>query len=259
MRSWHGGDNAPGAKRNRARWTRRRLLGTAGALAAGLWLPATRPPSAAAGWWAAVTADELNLRAEPGTWSAVLATVWGGEWVEVQDGPTADGWCWVAVDGRAGWADGAFLSADGAVEPAYGGESGMLSWEGGWAERWVDVDRSSQTVTMFEGDSPVGSFWAAMGADGSDDGFYATAVGSWSVYEMTEELSWTDYGGGFITNWAGFDPNRLNGFHSYLLDENGWPVPGGDGPTGGCVALDPGAAAQLFSFVTFGTRVEVHW
>ncbi len=259
MQRVHGRDGAPGTGGNRTGWTRRRLLGAAGAVAAGLWLPTMRPGSASAGWGAMVTADQLNLRAEPGTWAEVLANVWGGEWVEVQDGPTADGWYWVAVDGRSGWADGAFLSADGTVAPAAGGESGMLSWQGDWAERWVDVNRSSQTVTMFEGETPVGSYWAAMGADGSADGFFATAVGSWSVYEMTEGLSWTDYGGGFITNWAGFDPNRLNGFHSFLLDENGWPVPGGDGPTGGCVALDPGAAAHLFSFVGIGTRVEVHW
>lgn len=260
MQRWHGRDDAPGDGRTGTGWTRRRVLGTAGALAAGLWLPARRPPSAAAGWGAVVAAEELNLRAEPGTWAEVLATAWRGEWVEIQDGPTADGWYWVAVDGRAGWADGAFLSAEGgAGVAASGGETGMLSWQGGWAERWIDVSRSSQMVTLFEGDAPVGSYWAAMGADGSDDGFFATAVGSWSVYEMTEGLSWTDYGGGFITNWVGFDPNRFNGFHSFLLDENGWLVPGGDGPTGGCVALESGAATHLFAFVSIGTRVEVHW
>ena len=107
--------------------------------------------------------------------------------------------------------------------------------------------------------APVASFWGAMSGDGSADGFFATAVGTYYVYEKTEGLSWTDYGGGFITHWVGFDSSRANGFHSFLLDENGWAVPGGDGPTGGCVALGAGMAEQLYWFVDYGTRVEVHW
>jgi hypothetical protein len=234
--------------------SRRRLLGAFGGAAIGLVLPAVRPQAAGATWGATVIAPELNLRAEPGTWAEVSGVVWGGEWVELLDGPTGEGWWWVAAGDRAGWADGAFLAVDGV---AFGGEAGS-GWDVG-GDRWVDVNRSSGMVTLFAGDAPVNGFWAAMGADGSADGFFATAVGSWSVYEKTEGLAWTDFGGGFITHWAGFDPNRLNGFHSFLLDENGWPIAGGDGPTGGCVALDPWAAAELYWFVSVGTRVEVHW
>jgi len=42
------------------------------------------------------------------------------------------------------------------------------------------------------------------------------------------------------------------------MDTEGQIIPGGDGPTGGCVALAPGAADELFAFVSVGTRVEVH-
>ena len=205
-------------------------------------------PKAAAGWWVEVTADEVNLRAEPGEWAEPVGRAWAGEWVEVIDGPVADGWYRVQAGDRGGWAAGQFLAIEGS---AVGGVA--------WGERWVDVNRSTQTVTLFEGETPVASYWGAMGGDGSADGFFATAVGTHYVYDKTEGLNWTDFGGGWITHWVGFDPNRANGFHSYLKDENGWPVPGGDGPTGGCVALDPAAAEHVYWFASIGTRVEVHW
>ena len=43
------------------------------------------------------------------------------------------------------------------------------------------------------------------------------------------------------------------------MDENGNVIEGGDGATGGCVAMDPGLAAALYEFATYGMRVEVHW
>jgi lipoprotein-anchoring transpeptidase ErfK/SrfK len=43
------------------------------------------------------------------------------------------------------------------------------------------------------------------------------------------------------------------------MDMAGQVIPGGDDPTGGCVALAPAAADQLFAFVSVGTRVEVHY
>jgi hypothetical protein len=60
-------------------------------------------------------------------------------------------------------------------------------------------------------------------------------------------------------SWVGFDPSRVNGFHSFSMDENGNVIKGGDGPTGGCVALEPSAAAALYDFADYGMRVEVHW
>jgi len=113
-------------------------------------------------------------------------------------------------------------------------------------------------VTLYEGDVAVAGYWAAMGSDSSDDGFFATAVGTHYVYEKYGGLSWTDWVGAWVGAWVGFDPARLNGFHTYLLDMAGQVIPGGDGPTGGCVALAPAAADQLFAFVSVGTRVEVH-
>jgi hypothetical protein len=125
-------------------------------------------------------------------------------------------------------------------------------------EHWVDVNRSNQLVTLYEGDKPIAAFPASLGFDSSDSGYYATAIGTYYIYNMYAGLNWTDWGQAWIRDWIGFDPERQNGFHSYSMDASGTVLPDGDGPTGGCVALAPAAADQLFAFVTVGTRVVVH-
>lgn len=212
-----------------------------------------QPAGVAAQGIAAVAAPQLNLRAEPGTWSPVIGQVWQGESLTLVAGPTPDDWYQVQTGDRLGWAYGGGLVVGGA------GNSGQSVPADVSGERWVDVDRSAQTVTLYEGDAPVASYWAAMGRDASDDGFFATAVGTYHVYEKVGGLNWTDWGGAWVGSWVGFDPDRLNGFHSYSMDETGAVLPDGAAPTGGCVALDPAAADQVFAFVSVGTRVEVHW
>src|SRR5215217_3940502 len=181
---------------------------------------------------ASVAAPLLNLRAEPGTWAPVVGQLWQGEALALLAGPTPDAWYQVQAGDQTGWAYGDLLALDGtgdALSPGWLGSPDS-------AERWVDVDRTTQTVTLYEGDVAVAGYWAAMGSDASDDGFFATAVGTYYVYEKYGGLSWTDWGGAWVGDWVGFDPNRLNGFHTYLLDMAGQVIPGGDGPTGGCVA-----------------------
>jgi L,D-transpeptidase catalytic domain/Bacterial SH3 domain len=203
---------------------------------------------------ASVAAPQLNLRAEPGTWAPVVGQLWQGEQLALLAGPTPDDWYQVQTGDQTGWAYGGLLALDGA-----GDALGQApSWAAGGAERWVDVDRTTQMVTLYDGDSAVATYWAAMGSDPSDDGFFATAVGTYYIYDKYGGLSWTDWGGAWVSDWIGFDPVRLNGFHTYSMDTTGQVIPGGDGPTGGCVALAPAAADQLFAFVAVGTRVEVH-
>lgn len=203
---------------------------------------------------AAVAAPQLNLRADAGTWAPVVGQVWQGERLTLLAGPTPDDWYQVQAGDRTGWAYGGLLALDGvggALDPGWSGAADS-------AEHWVDVDRTTQVVALYEGDVAVAEYWAAMGSDPSDDGFFATAVGTYYVYEKYWGLSWTDWGGAWVSDWVGFDPARLNGFHTYSMDTEGQIIPGGDGPTGGCVALAPGAADELFAFVSVGTRVEVH-
>lgn len=201
-----------------------------------------------------IDTDVLNLRESPGTDGSIIAVMWEGEPVTVYEGTYYDGWYLIDYQGQVGWANGGYLSINGirgwASEQVVAGPA---------AERWIDFDRSSQTVTLYEGDFAVASYWGAIGWDTSADGFFATALGTYYVYSKYEPVSWSDWGQTYIRYWVGYDPARSNGFHSYSVDANGDVVPGGDGETGGCIALDLGAAAAVFDFATIGMRVEIHW
>ncbi|MCC6313637.1 MAG: L,D-transpeptidase family protein [Thermomicrobiales bacterium] len=246
------------------RWSGRwwRMLATLGMTLA---LAGMAAAGAGAEWTGEVTAQSLNVRAEPGEWADVVGVLDRGEIVEIVDGPNAEGWMRVGNGSIQGWVVGGALATGEGPAPAEwteataapAAETPVETPSGG--DRWVDVDRSSQTVTLYDGGAPVASYWAAMGSDASADGFYATAIGTYFVYEKIDGLSYTPYAGAWVDDWVGFDPDRFNGFHSFTLDQNGWQIPGGDGPTGGCVALPMDAADRVFGFVTVGTRVEVHW
>ena len=230
------------------------VVGWLAAIAVAIAVAVGLPTGARAEGGASVAAPQLNLRAEPGMWAPVVGQLWQGERLALMAGPTPDDWYQVQTGDKTGWAYGGLLALDGTGDALGQAPSEAV----GGAERWVDVNRTTQMVTLYEGGSAVAAYWAAMGSDPSDDGFFATAVGTYYVYDKYGGLSWTDWGGSWVGDWIGFDPVRLNGFHTYSMDTAGQVIPGGDGPTGGCVALAPAAADQLFAFVALGTRVEVH-
>ena len=190
-----------------------------------------------------VSTDALNIRADADGDAWILGTVGQGAELSVVGDPVG-GFYPVAYGDQIGWAAGDYLS-----------------WEAVSAgqERWIDVDRSTSTIRLMVGNESVGYWWAAMGFDNSDDGFYATANGTYYVYDKNAALTWTDWAKGYIEYFVAFDPDRFNGFHSWTMDANGYVIDGGDGATGGCIAMEPGLAATLYEFVTFGTRVEIHW
>jgi uncharacterized protein YgiM (DUF1202 family) len=190
-----------------------------------------------------VDTDALNVRADASNDAWILGTLSQGAELTIV-GDASDGFYPVAYGEQTGWVAGKHLS----WAPVAQGQ-----------ERWIDVDRSSSTIRLMVGDEAIGYWWAAMGFDNSEDGFYATALGTYYVFEKNAELTWTDWANGYIMYWVAFDPDRANGFHSFLMDKNGGVIEGGDGATGGCVAMDPGLAEALYEFATFGMRVEVHW
>ncbi len=126
-------------------------------------------------------------------------------------------------------------------------------------ERWIEVDRSTQTVTLHEGDRVVAQYEALLGKDPSADGYYATAVGTYYVHVKERALTETPFAPGvFLTDFVGFDPARSNGFHSPTRDEQGNIVQTGGTVTQGCVRLGEDEARFLYDFAEIGTRVEVH-
>lgn len=190
-----------------------------------------------------VITDAVNVRLAPSIDASVTDVIQQGSTLTVS-GEAVDGY--VPINQGTGWVQAQFLSFSGPPVSAD-------------ATRWVDIDRSNQQVTLYEGTDPVATYWGAMGRDQSDSGFFATAIGTYYVYEKYQDLSWTVWGRAWVTDWVGFDPVRINGFHSYSMDASGQVIPGGAGPTGGCIALAPEAADHLFAFVSIGSRVEVHW
>lgn len=190
-----------------------------------------------------VDTDLLNMRTGASTGSDVIDLLSEGEEISVTGGER-NGFVPVVAHGIDAWV-----------------WSGYLSWDGPSAsepEHWIDVDRSSQTVTLYAGEDAVDSFWAAMGYDHSDSGFFSTAVGEYYVYSKYAPIAWTDWGNTYIEYWVAFDPDRSNGFHSYSLDADGNVLPNGDGNTGGCIATAPWAAEEIYDFADIGTRVEIH-
>ncbi len=170
--------------------------------------------------------------------------------------------------GTDGWIWAEYLSLDGSLAPAGnigGGEEAPVVQDAPAAnpassdEHWIDVNRTSGLVSLMIGENPIAGFWGSMGWETTDDGFYATAIGTYHVYGFDESLHYTDFAGNYISNWVAFDPVRYNGFHSYTKDKKGNILPNGAGRTAGCVALAPGDIDQLWDFAQMNMRVEVHW
>ena len=153
------------------------------------------------------------------------------------------GWTWVENVARGDGGSG-------------GGEAAAPVSSGG--ERWIDVSRSTGAVTLFEGNDALHVFSGSLSRSQGED-FYATASGTYYVYTKHLPLVYTPYADNYFTHWVGFDPDRKNGFHSYVKYADGSLHPNGGGYTAGCVAIPPGDIDILYDFATIGMRVEVHW
>lgn len=126
-------------------------------------------------------------------------------------------------------------------------------------ERWIEVDRTLRTVTLHHGDAVVAIYDGLMGKDSSQDGYYATAIGTFHVFSMNRALTETPFAPGvYLTDWVGFDPDRSNGFHSPVRNAAGDVVVTGGTTTLGCIRLSEDNARTLFDFAEIGMRVEVH-
>ncbi|MGB3306598.1 MAG: SH3 domain-containing protein [Thermomicrobiales bacterium] len=126
-------------------------------------------------------------------------------------------------------------------------------------ERWIDVDRTTATVTLYIGNRPQASFPARIGQDPSADGFYSTAVGTFHVYSMDSSLSSTPFVEDvYLSEWVGFDPVRKNGFHSPVREADGSERVSQHLTTMGCVRLTAEDAVTLYAFAEIGMRVEIH-
>jgi hypothetical protein len=170
-----------------------------------------------------------------------------------------DGWVWAdhLYLGDASTDTGAGVGGGGGGEVA--APAAAVAAPAPEPERWIDINRSTGAVSLMVGDSVQATYWASMGWETTADGFYATAVGTYHIYNFDGSLHYTPFADNYISHWIAFDPVRYNGFHSYTKDASGNILPNGDGLTGGCVALAPGDIDAVYAFAEIGMRVEVHF
>jgi hypothetical protein len=219
---------------------------------------AALPQEAAAGQRAKITGGGNPLYSQPDPNSSVLLYVEYGHWVDVLSGPH-DGMYEIRYYGTDGyiWSDKIELEGRGGGGGGGGGGVGGGSASG--SEHWIIVDRSDASVNLIIGKRTIATYWASLGYDDSAYGFYATAIGTFYVTEMNAALTWNRYSNRYITHWIEFDPERDNGFHSFLKYENGEVTPNGAAQTGGCVAMGDGPISHVYDFAYVGMRVVVRW
>ena len=91
-----------------------------------------------------------------------------------------------------------------------------------------------------------------------DTGEYAsTQTGLFYVHNKVEDLVYDAPYDTYISHWVGFDPDKANGFHSFLKDAAGNVVDPGTGRiSNGCIRT--GAPDVVFAFAEVGMPVYVH-
>ncbi len=221
-------------------------------------------PAAAASSY--IDTDVLNLRTEPGVWASVVTQMYQGESISVIDGPTDEGWYQIEYAGNVGWAWGGYLAVNGSLgwdgaPPSTGGNSG-----GGTTASTIpatsgsiSIARATRSLCMRATTRlPPTTLRSATTRPIRNSTPRRPALIT-STARTLDARPGPIWGKAFIEYWMAFDGERSNGFHSWSMDANGNVIPGGDGLTGGCVALEPGAAAAVYDWAPIGTRVEIHW
>lgn len=244
---------------NRRSFLKSLTASSLGLLAGGASLSSNK--AAASGQVGYVAVQGAELFVHPSNLSPILYMDKGAP-VDVLWGPH-EGLYEIRYYGTDGWIWADYLSLNGNPASSGGGQSAPVTQNAApvtsTAEHWIDVNRSTGQTRLMIGNETYASFWASLGWEQTDYGFYATAIGTYYVYGFQYELNYTPYADNYITHWVAFDPERYNGFHSYTKNQWGEIVPNGGGRTAGCVALAPGDIDQLYDFAEMNMRVEIHW
>jgi hypothetical protein len=109
-----------------------------------------------------------------------------------------------------------------------------------------------------DGDSVVQTIApVAVGAQVDTGAYESTQTGLFHVYNKAPGLAYDAPYKTYISDWVGFDPDKANGFHSFLKDKDGNVVDDSTGRvSNGCNrTADP---AAITAFATVGMPVWVH-
>lgn len=133
--------------------------------------------------------------------------------------------------------------------------------DGSVAEKYIEVDISQQKMYLFRDGAVYKTYKVSTGLD------YPTPVGKFAVINKVD-LGFSDIYKVWLPWWLGFSySDSLHayfGIHEqpYTLTADGKPVIRdnrlGTPTTGGCIALAPGAAEDVYWFATVGTPVYIY-
>ena len=97
----------------------------------------------------------------------------------------------------------------------------------------------------------------AVGAQINTGAYESTQTGLFHVYIKTPGLQFDPPYNTYISDWVGFDPDKANGFHSFLEDARGTVVDASTGKiSNGCIRT--GQSKTIYDFAEVGMPVYVH-
>lgn len=123
--------------------------------------------------------------------------------------------------------------------------------------RWIDVDVSRYVVRLMDGKQVVREIGpVAVGREIDTGAYESTQTGLFHVYNKIAPLTFDPPYNTYIQWWVGFDPDKANGFHSFLLDRDGKLADGATGRiSNGCIRT--GEAEVIYQFAEVGMPVFV--
>jgi lipoprotein-anchoring transpeptidase ErfK/SrfK len=133
--------------------------------------------------------------------------------------------------------------------------------DGSVADRYIEVDISQQKMYLFKDGSVYKTYKVSTGLD------YPTPVGKFTVLNKVN-LGFSDIYNVWLPWWMGFSYSDTLGAYfgiheqPYVLTADGKPVIRdkrlGTPSTGGCIALAPGAAEEVYLFAAIATPVYIY-
>ena len=123
--------------------------------------------------------------------------------------------------------------------------------------RWIEVDVSRYVVRLMDGKQVVKEIGpVAVGREVDTGRYESTQTGLFTVYVKTAPCTFDAPYNTYIQWWVGFDPEKANGFHSFLLNEAGAVVDASTGRvSNGCIRT--GDAEAVFQYAEIGMPVFV--
>jgi LysM repeat protein len=185
------------------------------------------------------------------TGTALPATVPGHSYV-VQRGDTLS-----AIALRSGISMWALARANNISNPALIYVGQVLHIPGGSAapsptadgERWIDVDLSAQTLTAYQGNTPVRSTLVSTGLPSTP-----TPTGRYYIYAMYTSVPMSGPGY-YLPNV----PYTMYFYRGYALHGTYWHSNFGHPMSHGCINLPTPEAEWLFNWAAVGTLVNIHY